>query len=525
MDYKLITQIAIIVIVSILLLFIFSSYVPFHMAEFVPYHAIGCSYYPLNALNTFSKSCTVVDLAPITGHYLPLRSFKYIGSFPSLIYFPLFKLWPSPYSARLLGLAMLAIQAFLLRAIFKTNLPVSFILLLICMPYSFQHIADEGPIAIHTTSIFLLYFLIQRWLISIEIGHKQSWKFSFLIGLVIFLGIWTKISYFFLLPGVFIYICYCIMKNRSIFSSRVKSKLLIKDSMLLLTIALTPSFLLLNSTDRDGHKYYEWIANAQNINLKGLLEHFWDKLAVYIFNPLASAHQIFDVGGGIFTVAGAAFLITVLAMIIYGIKQLCSRKINTEFIFLNIFLSFMTIFLISACPKSDSMHHIVLAYPFIILSLFYIFSKLPNNKVLLILIAVFIWVNITLFFSLAKLGGINDHCVNCKYYEHKSKLVLNNLLNKRFGDKYVLVNIDWGLYYLKSLYGVRNQCVLFISPFDGPDKVMALKEILIKTKRKAVFIMVKNTEGVFSLIQSNFPDIIELQTDFNSGPYRIWYEP
>jgi len=171
------------------------------------------------------------------------------------------------------------------------------------------------------------------------------------------------------------------------------------------------------------------------------------------------------------------------------------------------------------------MHRVVLAYPFIILSLFYILSKLPNSKLLSILIAIFIWVNLTLFFSLTKFGGINDYCEKCKYYEHKSKLALNNLLNKRFRDKYIFVNIDWGLYYLKSLYGARNQCVLFISPSDGPDEVMALKEALNKTKRKAVFIIVKDTIENFSLIQSNFPDIIELQTDFNSGPYRIWYEP
>ena len=290
--HNLVMELIIIVIISIVFLFVFSSYVPFHMAEFLPYHAISCNYYPLNALNTFRKSCAVVDLAPIPGYYLPLRSFKYIGSSPSLIYFPLFKLWLSPYSVRLMGLAMLAIQAFLLYKLFHINLLISFLLLLFCMPYSFQHIVDERPIAMHTTSIFLLYFLIQRWIISIEIGRKQSWKFSFLIGLVIFLGIWTKISYFFLIPGVFIFICYFVMTKKHIFDDRLKSKQLVKDSILLLIIAITPSFLLFNSADREGHKYYEHILNAQNISFKGLPAHFWDKLALYIFDPLATASDI-----------------------------------------------------------------------------------------------------------------------------------------------------------------------------------------------------------------------------------------
>jgi len=136
-------------------LFWTSKYIPFNMDEFSQYHALGCSYYPNNIYNSFREGCEALDLAPIPNHYYPLRSFEYTGSVFGLIYYPLFKLWPSPYSARFWGLLMLAVQALLIRKVFKINFILAYLSLLCFMPYAFQHLVDTGAVYFHTLSAFL----------------------------------------------------------------------------------------------------------------------------------------------------------------------------------------------------------------------------------------------------------------------------------------------------------------------------------------------------------------------------------
>ena len=133
-----------VIAISLGFLFIFSAHVPFSMDEFIQYHALSCLYYPSNNLNTFRESCSVHSLAVFSDCYWPLRSFDYVGSLPGLIYFPLFYLWPSLYSARFLGLLFLMLQAFCLNRIFKVHFLVAFIGLLTFMPYAFQHVVDTG---------------------------------------------------------------------------------------------------------------------------------------------------------------------------------------------------------------------------------------------------------------------------------------------------------------------------------------------------------------------------------------------
>lgn len=519
-NFKLVSKILIIIIFSLLFLFLFSSYVPFNMDEFLQYHALSYWLYPLNALNIFREAYCSFDLAPISNYYLSLRSYAYVGSFPCIIYYPLFKLWPSPYSARLLGLIMLIIQAFFIHKLFKVDLLISFIFMLSFMPYVFQHMVDTGPIAFHVTSVFFICYLAQKWIISLESDYKHSWKYPLFIGLIIFLGIWVKLAYFFILPGIFILIFYYIVSKRSIFTSLLYTKIekLVLHLMILFFAAGIPGFILLNSIDRYGHKYYILTTEFLSSNIfhfKAWLQHFWH-LAAYFTNPLKTAHRVFDVEGCI-TLSGILLVTVVIVLLSFGIRQCYIKKSEISFPILNILLFFLTFFLISKSQKTWAMHHVVLSFPFLLLALFYICSKLYKNKLIMILIIAFLGVNFSLYSGLARLK-YNPH-------DHPSKLKLNNLLNERYANQYIFIVIDWGMYYLKALYGNKNQCVLYIEPFKYMKQVMKVKKILNKTKRKALLIGRIDSNSDLSLIKQNFPDIIELKTDFDTGKWRIWYEP
>ncbi len=516
-NLKIILEVLIIIIVSLLFLFIFSAYVPFHMDEFCPYHTLSCHYYPLNMLNTFRESSIQYDLSPISNYYLPLRSFYYEGSFPCLLYYPLFKLWPSPYSARLLGLIMLALQAFFIYKLFKVDLLLSFMLLLSCMPYTFQHLI-RGGLAFQLFSVFFICYLAQRWKISIENDTKYSWQYPLIIGIVIFLGVWNKLSYFFVLPSIFL-LHYYFIRETTVTTS-LKKNSLIKQQLILYAVAVIPTFILLNSTSRSGYKYYHIIScsTITNMsNLKFLLHAFSDKLAIYFFNPLSTAHLIFTIPGGTVSFTGVLLTVIIGSFLFLGIRQLYLRKIKFSFVLLNILLFFLVIFVMNLSHTTWAMHHVALSFPFLILALFYIYSKLRKNRLLSILLIVFVITNFSLYFNLTKL----QH----QEYDHPSKLKINTLLNKQYANQYVFIVIDWGMYYIKALYGKKEQCVLYIEPFDTTAQVKEVKKILNKIKRKPLFIGRIDSVSDLSLIKQSFPDIIQLQTDFDTGKWRIWYSP
>lgn len=75
------------------------------MDEFVHYHALGCATAPLGeGLPSFRDGCGLYDLRlPFTRTWLPLRSYYYIGSLPSAVFAPLWRLLGDPVAARLQG--------------------------------------------------------------------------------------------------------------------------------------------------------------------------------------------------------------------------------------------------------------------------------------------------------------------------------------------------------------------------------------------------------------------------------------
>lgn len=496
-------------IAALLLLLFFAKYVPLNMDEFCHYHALACQYYPLNKLNTFREACNAYDLAPLPNLYLPLRSYSYEGIVQCLLYYPLFLLWHSPFSARFLGLIMLGLQAFLLNKLFRTNILISFVFLLSYMPYAFQHIVDTGPVTFQTTSVFLIYYLSKQWITFLKEDKKHSWLYPLSIGAVIFLGIWSKLVYFAMLPALLLMVLY------PLFYLPSKLKVLIRDLLVLAAAALIPSFLLLNAVDRYGLKYSLTLHASKNLSISDLSKI--QELFRYFSNPLMSAHRIFKFDGAPpVTAEGILLIFIAVVFAAWGIALLRLRKIKTSFFILNLICFLMTFFLISRSQSAWAMHHVVLSMPFLVIAFFYLFSKVDDHKFKVLFAIFFIAANLSLYQQLTRL----------QYNEpdHPSKYQLNELLNKDFSDKYVFIVIDWGMYYIKSLYGKKDQCVLYIEPLNDQEEIREIKEILNKTKRKALFIGKADSESDLELIKRNFPSLLALNAPSGAGAWQVLYE-
>ena len=501
-------------VIATLFLLFFSIYVPFNMDEFCHYHVLGCQYYPLNQLNHFREACNAYDLAPLPNLYLPLRSYHYEGIVQCFLYYPLFLLWHSPYSARLLGVIMLGLQAFLLHRLFRTNILVSFIFLLFYMPYAFQHIVDTGPISFQTTSVFLIYYLLEQWMTSMRVNKKLSWQYPLSIGTVMFLDIWSKLAYFAMLPALVFMILYSLIMDLRISYSLSKLKILVCNLLIMIASVTIPTFLLLNSIDRNGKKYSYLL---QHPGILGILNFSKLPLLFYFTNPLLAAHRIFNFDNApLVTSEGVLLIYLAVIFIAWGIISLRFKNTKTTFLILNLFYFFMTLFLLSKSRETWAMQHVVLSMPFLVIAFFYLFSKIDNHKFRILFAIFFIAINLSLYLKLPHLQ-YNDS-------NHPSKIQLNELLNNKFADKYVFIVIDWGMYYIKSLYGKNDQCVLYIEPLNDKKQIIQLKEGLNKIHRKALFIGRTDSDSNLKLIETEFPTLANLNTPFDTGKWQVLYE-
>ncbi len=515
-------KIAGMIMVAAFFLMFFARYVPFNMDEFGPYLPISYFHSPLNSLNVFRESLANYYLSPFPHISLPLRAYSYIGMIDAALYYPLFLLWPSPHSGRLLGLIMLAFQAYLLHKTFKTNIFITYLFLLFFLSYAFPHIVNAGPVVLQPTSVILICYLMSQWMASLKNNSRFIWGYPLIIGVVLFLGIWSKLSYFFMLPGLSLLILYYLFENRERFRRISRLKDLIKSLLVLAASAGIPTFLLLNSTDLYGGKYFWFLTRSKYVELFSF--HNLIYVFSYFANPQKIGLQIFTFGPDRITIEGILLTLSIFTFLVWGTVLLYQKRINIGFILVNLLGFIMALLLMAGSNVIPAEHHFVLSLPFLILALTYIFSRLYSHKFAVLLAAAFLMVNIYLYYNIT----------NLQYWvcNHPGNVQLNELINKKFADRYVIVVTDWGMYYIKALYGPRSQCVLYMEPFNSEDQVTALKNILHKTGRKALFLKVSDStkspwgyiENPPGFIKANFPSVIELKTRFDTGPWRVLYE-
>ncbi len=505
-----------ILIIGLIIVIIFSQIVPFEMDEFAAYHPIMCFYYKANILNTFRESCSAYNLNFLnSGIILPLRANNYIGFFQSIIYLPIFPLWKDPLSARFLGYIFLILQAIILGKIFKMKYEHVLIGLVLFFPYFFQHIVDTGPISFQTTSIFLVYFLIIKWTQKIKIYPLL------LITLLIFFGIATKLSYFWLLPGLFLIFLWEIIKNKKlIFTYKNLQKLCLGVSISILIFTLLVYGLFL-STDPGNNKIFPFLSEIINgprgelYSISELIKINWRQLPIIksLINPLEATQRIYwnnimhNSIAYFYDFIVFLFLPFIILILMIGKKIVINKNIGDVII---LYFSFLvSLFFIIFTRQAWAVHHLILVYPFLIL--FSIKSltilKTVNFKwgkffkfkyIITLFLILFCFLNFLIFITFNKqtVHHANDF----------SRIKINQILeDEQLAKSYSYVVIDWGMYYLQGLYGNINQSVIYLEPLNQISQIAELKNISNKSNRKLLFIYNKKIlESDMDLIQKSF---------------------
>jgi len=245
----------------------------------------------------------------------------------------------------------------------------------------------------------------------------------------------------------------------------------------------------------------------------GGTEHFFD-LITYFSNPLKTTHRIFEIVKND-TLDGSLLIALLLLFFIFGIWQVHKRKGGYKFAVVNVGLFAGTFLLMASSQKTWAMHHVILAVPFLLLALFYMLSVIPKSKIVTIFMLVFLALNLHLYYSINK-APISPH-------SHPSLVKINEYLNGHYSHNYIFVVVDWGMYYLKGLYGNKNQSVLFPEYFSQSN-VVELKQVQAKTRRKLMFIGRDDSLATKAVIEKNFYTI-ECKFPFDTGLWKVWRQP
>lgn len=509
------------VIFLFLIAFLSNRVVPYNMDEFCHYHPIISRHYKDNVLNTFRENCRGYDLNFLnTGLILPIRAYAYEGSITSLYYYPLFLIWRDPRSARLLGLLFLLAQSLLLARIFNTRYEYALLFLLCFFPYSYQHLVDTGPINFTTTSIFLLYLLMGKWLTDLQ------WKYPLIMALVVFLGIWAKLTYFWLLPGIGIMFLALILEERKLPSRRdsLRMGLQVLASVALLLALLSLIFLSTAPQDSSRFPYIEQITDSKWLSIRQLFHvSFIKELRVVkaLFNPFEATQRAFVVAGPNSMTrlySGFVFLFVPICLLALRIKW--HEKIKPSLFY---FAGMVTFLITLLTERAWAMHHTILSFPFLILSIFSTIELLRKRYpkrfpiIISVLFVVFAAFNSYFFISFPtqQVGGHDDW----------SKMEIHKILqDQQLAREYFYVVVDWGMYYYQGLYGPDSQSVLYIEPLNSQGQIDALRELSKEYNRRLLFVYRSDSSNSsLSLIRSSF-HLKEYGTASENQIWRIMLE-
>ena len=510
-------------IILLLLIALFSSRItPYNMDEFCHYHPIISRHYKYNVLNTFRENCRGYDLNFLnTGLVLPLRAYAYEGSSSSLYYYPLFLIWRDPRSARFLGLLFLFVQSLLLARIFKHRYEYILLFLLCFFPYFFQHLVDTGPINFTTTSIFLLYWLMIKWL--------ADWKFKYLLimAVTVFLGIWAKLTYLWLLPGIGILFLALLLDGKKLPSRKDCKKigLQVLGSASVLIVLLGLLFLSTSPWDSSNFPYLEQITDSKWLSIKQLFQFDFIKergVLKALFNPFEATQRIFVVKApNLMTQLYSGFILLFVPVCLLALRRInWFEKIKPSLIYFAGIVAFVITLLVE---RTWAMHHTVLSFPFFILSIFStieLLRKYHPKKFPIIVSALFI-----VFAVLSSYFFINFPKQQVREHDDWSKIKIHKILqDQQLAKDFFYVVVDWGMYYYQGLYGPDSQSVLYVEPLNSQSQIDALKELKGKHNRKLLFVYRNDqSSSSLNLIKNSF-HLKEYGTTLENQIWRIMLE-
>ncbi len=440
--------------------------VPYNMDEFIAMRLIGFWQFPANMWEV-SRSWYRLNIFG-TGLHLPMMIYDYIGSPRSFLYYPLYLLWPSPASARFLGILSLGLQAAVIRKLYRIPVLPVFAGLCLFFPYFFAHAVDAGPIIFGTTGVFLLLLLFRRWL------ETRKQRFAVLASLVVFLGLWEKMTFLWLLPGI---ACLFLVEawEAGVFSSGASLRRLLAATILpLAVLALLLSVLFLSpASDKPGfYPYWDQMMQAEFRSIASLLKNgFTLDIIRAFFNPLRATVKVYAFGN--FPLAdlpydALLFLWAPACMVWLFLRFPGHRRhLVRSVVYFAAFV--LTAFIIIRTKRAVFVHHAVLSYPFLILSVLSTAAAARAmyggmwTELVTWPAAAFLILNLFYFavFPTQPMRSPTQGRYNNTVTPTDTIFSVTD--DRQLAPQAIYAVVDWGMFFYKFLYGAEGQSVVSTS--------------------------------------------------------------
>lgn len=492
---------------ALLFVVLFTMIVPYNMDEFLYYDTILCHLYPGNnlhgvcdpfQLNLFGTTLTV-----------PLRSYHYVGSFPALYFLPIILLWQSPLAARLLGMVFLMAGGLLAARVFSFKPKIVVPALILTFPYLFQHLVDTGPVGIQILLVFLLYVLLDRWC------AWQHWRTVGIIVLLTFLGIWTKPSFFWFAPGLIVFLLAHAARRRKLLFHTGRLRLFFLQGVCAACALAALLALLLLSTDpgnHAAHPFIEQLLQSSSYSFSEIVRGAWLSAPSFfaLLHPLEATQRVFFVLpapwlSALFCIVHYLFVPCILLLLFVFAHRSFRRSLLLP---AALYVSFLlTVLMIVRTKDAWAMHHAILSYPFLILSVLATVrcaleadASRPWFRIPLALFAgAFITVNILLYVVFP----IQEYQVHSTPEKHLVQRIINS---GTIPGRTMVLALDWGMFYYSGLFGSPEKSVLFEWGMRDTERMRYLRELAASHGRKLVFLSSpKDTSVDLRLFQRSIP--------------------
>lgn len=480
--------------------------VPPNMDEFGQYSPLACFNTKKFSYYDYTYPCNGVYSLLLFGKNLMLRSYSYLGLTKAIFYAPVYFLWRSYFSARLLNVVYLILFAFFFKKISNLKWFEVCSLTFLFFPISFQFVVDTSPVCFHLFAAMTTVYLLKT------LKYDSPVYMFLLLGLLSFLAVWDKMTYYWMVPGLVAILIFFGFRNTKKISGDNVVLYLIKYAEAFFTMFF-PLSLLVSAKVPTGETYIEYqmaqfFSRAQGETfLPRILSHFTNAIFPYFASFSNFAHRIYaheasemiplDYPTLLFWIN---VLILVFCLLNIYLKNKDKKLVESKsalFVYLFGFLS--TLFLVSGNKDSWAGHHVILSFPFLILVLAEalnlvkkIYPKVSNLFIIFMLL-----INVLLLYeNLSREPFLT---------EDWSKVEILKYLKKEGSDKALVIAPDWGAYYIFLLYGNKNHLV---SDPDhlSIDKLSKLESLMYANSvTKMYFVMQSRyVEGAL-LVKGYFP--------------------
>jgi hypothetical protein len=490
-------------------------YVPPDMDDYNQYHALACWHYPYSSLNVFAIPCAGKMNLKLWGGIIWPRSYWYVGAAYSLLYYPLFMLWPQWQSTVLLGIVIMIPGVLSASRLLKVSLPVTLLVLCGTFPVMYYVLRDYGQITLQFSLLYLIPWALYKAATGLRV---RAWlPFSMLAGFLLAMGVESKPLFCYFVPSIAIVtlaFCRPIKPGLSLFLFLLRR---FAPGMALCVFLLT---LLFTGVDGNGVAYYRQLAGL--VPMPGvpaaLITDTASGIPNYYINKEVLAPSVWEQSHGVLQgllrakhLLGAFwFDFPNAARFSYGMNVPLNlpfdwRGILQTMPFWLIF-GFVTVVYLTKCRIKEPPQTLLCVVALLVASAVGVVAVSMNiyaikaHHVLqpfYYLLGAFAIMLEAIYRHLRKhfvfiVAMLLTSQIGCAYYVTSLEPLprynweriemLDFITSHQLAEKSVIDNLDWGVYYLASLYGPKDQLVLMDASYNRTI------QLAHKLKRYALFI-------------------------------------